>query len=444
MVSREIYRQGIGGMWIQYLVLFLTPFYWFTTFWFRRVRLVTIGDYFEERFRSRFLASAFAVFSLVMAVIGIGVGYMVAAKTMMALTPKSEAALQRGGTAQRRAVPGIQQPARAPRVRRRRSPPEQLRFDELSDRMKRGELRAFISYTNPAFIYAVYALVVALYTMMGGFIAAVITDVIQGILIILFSLLLIPVGLARIGGFAGLHAAVPDHMFNLFGSTAMGEYAWYTIMAMALANLVSIIAAAPGMATAGSAKDEMSARVGMIGGMYLKRFIMIFWALAGLLAIALYSNQLHDPDLIWGYMTRDLLFPGAIGLMLAGVLAGKMSSLAATCVANSALVIQNLYRPFTPGRSDRHYINAGRLMIVADPYRRGGDGALYRQPARAVQIFHIHSRHLRGRRLAGIPVAPADAVGGDSSGIHLFRHLRRHPQCLPEPGVGAHESALGH
>ncbi|MFC2084716.1 sodium:solute symporter family protein, partial [Bacteroidota bacterium] len=31
-VSREIYRQGIGGMWIQFLVLFLTPFYWFTTF----------------------------------------------------------------------------------------------------------------------------------------------------------------------------------------------------------------------------------------------------------------------------------------------------------------------------------------------------------------------------------------------------------------------------
>ena len=44
-VTREIYRQGIGGMWIQFLVLFLTPFYWFTTFLFRRVRLTTIGDY---------------------------------------------------------------------------------------------------------------------------------------------------------------------------------------------------------------------------------------------------------------------------------------------------------------------------------------------------------------------------------------------------------------
>jgi SSS family solute:Na+ symporter len=376
VLSREIYRQGIGGMWIQYLVLFLTPFYWFTTFFFRRVRLLTIGDFFEQRFKSRFLAGAFAAFSLVMAVIGIGVGYMVAAKTMMALTPKAEA---RYTIEERRSVDQFRE---YNRLRQRAeigtalAPADKERFDELSERYKRGELRAFISYTDPATIYAIYAIVVAVYTMMGGFVAAVITDVIQGILIITFSLLLIPLGLARVGGFAGLHAAVPDHMFFLFGSTAMGEYAWYTIFAMALANLVSIVAAAPGMATAGSAKDETAARVGMIGGMFFKRFIMIFWALTGLLAIALYSNQLHDPDLIWGYMTRDLLFPGAIGLMLAGVLAGKMSSLAATCVANSALVVQNLYRPFAPGRPDRHYLNAGRAMIVVS-IAGGAATALY-------------------------------------------------------------------
>ena len=80
-VSREIYRQGIGGMWIQFLVLFLTPFYWFTTMLFRRSRMVTIGDFFTERFRSQFLGAAFAVFTLVMAFIGGGVGYMVAGKT---------------------------------------------------------------------------------------------------------------------------------------------------------------------------------------------------------------------------------------------------------------------------------------------------------------------------------------------------------------------------
>jgi len=62
-VSREIYRQGLGGMWIQFLVLFLTPFYWFTTSLFRRARLVTIGDMLEERFDSKFLGGAFAAFN---------------------------------------------------------------------------------------------------------------------------------------------------------------------------------------------------------------------------------------------------------------------------------------------------------------------------------------------------------------------------------------------
>ena len=76
-----------------------------------------------------------------------------------------------------------------------------------------------------------------------------------------------PMGLARVGGFAGLHAAVPDFMFNLFGSAATSEYAWYTILAMVLSNLVSIIAVSTGMQTAGSAKNETAARVGMIGGM---------------------------------------------------------------------------------------------------------------------------------------------------------------------------------
>ncbi|MBN2206190.1 MAG: sodium:solute symporter family protein, partial [Candidatus Aminicenantes bacterium] len=355
VVSREVYRQGIGGMWIQYLVLFLTPFYWFTTCFFRRVRLVTIGDFFNERFKSRFLGAAFAVFTLFMAFLGNGVGYMVAAKTMIALTPKPETSY----TAAERASVAMFHELRALEVERDGAgldEAETARLAELRDRDKKGELRSVVSYTNPFVIYAIYTVIVGVYTMMGGFFAAVLTDVIQGVLITTFSLLLIPIGLSRVGGFAGLHRAVPDYMFALFGSASVSEYAWYTILAMALANLVSIIASAPGMQTAGSAKDEMTARFGMIGGMFFKRFIMLFWALTGLLAIALYAGRLHDPDLIWGTMTMDLLFPGAIGLMMAGILAAKMSALSGASVSYSALFIRNLYQPFVKPKTDRQLI----------------------------------------------------------------------------------------
>ena len=361
-VSREIYRQGIGGMWIQYLVLFLTPFYWFSTYFFRRVRLTTIGDYFTERFRSPFLGGGYAAFFLLLAFLSGGVGYMVAAKTMMAMTPKP---IEGCPLAERQS---IEQFHEFQELKAHRdvglTQNEQIRYEILNDKNKRGELRSFVSYTNPFMFYCIYAVIVGIYTMMGGFRAAAITDAIQGVLIITFSLILIPFGLAKIGGFSGLHASVPDYMFELFGSVTMSEYAWYTILAMVLANLVSIIAVAPGMATAGSAKDEMTARMGMIGGMFFKRFIMIFWALAGLLAIGLYAGQLHDPDLIWGFMSKDLLIPGATGLMLVGILAANMSTLDAGSVSYSALFIKNLYQPFRPDKPDKHYLLISKVSIA--------------------------------------------------------------------------------
>lgn len=361
-VSREIYRQGIGGMWIQFLVLFLTPFYWFTTFFFRRVRLTTIGDFFTERFRSKFLGAAYAVFFLLLSLLGGGVGYMVAAKTMMAMTPKPVEICTEAEQASIQQFQEYQELKSG--IDDGLSVEEQIRYEELNEKNKLGELHSFVSYTDPLWFYFIYALIVGIYTMLGGFRAAAITDGIQGILIIIFSAILIPVGLSRIGGFEGLHASVPDFMFEIFGSATMSEYAWYTILAMVLANLVSIVAVASGMQTAGSATNEMTARIGMIGGMFTKRLIMLLWALAGLLAIGLFAGRLHDPDLIWGFMTKELLFPGAIGLMLIGILAANMSTLDASSVSYSALFIKNLYKPFLKEKSENHYLFVGRIVIA--------------------------------------------------------------------------------
>lgn len=370
-VSREIYRQGIGGMWIQYLVLFLTPFYWFTTMLYRRVRLVTVGDYFTERFESKFLGAAYAIFTLLMAIIGGGVGYMVAGKTMMALTPKPMSAY----TIQEKQTVEFYQEYRSlkDRLNEGLNEEEQARYEELDNRYKKGELKSFISYVDPIAFYFAYGIIVGIYTILGGFIAAVVTDAIQGVLIIVFSFILIPTGLMKLGGLAGLHAKVPEYMFQLFGSVSTSEYAWYTVAAMVLSNLVSIIATAPSMSVAGSAKDEMTARFGMIVGMFFKRFIMIAWALAGLIAIGLFAGELHDPDLIWGHMTGKLLTVGMIGLMLSGILAANMSTLDAGAVANSALFIKNLYAPLFPRKSEKHYINLGRVIIALTML--GGIGA---------------------------------------------------------------------
>src|SRR5271155_4029800 len=44
-ISRNVYTDGAGGIWSSgFQTLFITPFFWFTQPWWRRARLVTMGD----------------------------------------------------------------------------------------------------------------------------------------------------------------------------------------------------------------------------------------------------------------------------------------------------------------------------------------------------------------------------------------------------------------
>jgi SSS family solute:Na+ symporter len=250
-----------------------------------------VGDYFAERFQAA-CGGPYAVFTLLSA----DRRSAIRRARLPAMTPKPRVCRAERQASRNSVAPDTRAAASLTAV-------ERARADELLEKEKRGELRSFVSYVDETWFYIVYVLIVGIYTMLGGFRAAALTDAIQGTLIVVFSVLLIPVGLSHIGGLAGLHERVPAHMFHLFGSATLSDYAWYTIVGMVLANLVSIVAVASGMQTAGSATNEFAARIGMIGGMFLKRLLMLCWAFAGLLAIAIYANRLHDPDLSWGVMT---------------------------------------------------------------------------------------------------------------------------------------------
>src|SRR5258706_5331793 len=89
-VTREIYRQGLSGVWFQNLVLFITPFYWFSSVLQRRARYVAPGDIYEHRFQSKFLSGLFAVYLLLSAIYGSSLGYLITGKTMQAVLIKPE------------------------------------------------------------------------------------------------------------------------------------------------------------------------------------------------------------------------------------------------------------------------------------------------------------------------------------------------------------------
>ena len=44
VMASEVFRQGVGGMWLSLQTLFITPFFWFTQPWYGRSRVITMAD----------------------------------------------------------------------------------------------------------------------------------------------------------------------------------------------------------------------------------------------------------------------------------------------------------------------------------------------------------------------------------------------------------------
>ncbi len=362
--SSSVYRQGAGGAWLALITLFLTPYYWFSNVWFRRVRLTTMADLFEDRFGRRFLATLYAITTILMAVVGIAGGNVVALKTLQPMMVKEEAIwspTEKQMVADYHEFAGLRKQRQTATL----APEAAARYEVLKGYYDQGRLQPYVTHLKPIQFYIVSSALVAVFVMLGGLKASAVVDAVQAILVILISVMLIPFGLAKVGGLQGLHEKVPDTMFNLFGGDIASEYTWYSIGALLLVQLVGIVGSQASMTIAGSAKDELAARLGSVTGGFSKRFVTIAWAFCGLIALALFGPNLSDPDQTWGLLTHALLPVGLIGVMIIGILGGKLAVLGAGSVVLSGLVVKNLYEPLFPGKSEKHYMFVARATVPA-------------------------------------------------------------------------------
>ena len=367
-VATTTFRNGAAGIWSALMLVFSTPMFWVTSPWLRRLRVMTMGDFYHERYGSRRMASTYALIATVGMMGLLSAGYTAVTKTAVAMTPKPAAALT--------AAEQAESVTAAELSRLEALPPRSLTVPE-TERLRELEAlnpRAVFSYLRPTPVVWTICLLTMFNAVMGGLTAAFYTDLLQGVLILVLSTILIPFGWARIDQIYGghgamgalrlLHAHLPESFFEAFGSPLLPDFTWYYVAAVSLVAGVTVVTQPNQLVTSGAAKDEHTARVGMVAGSFLKRLCTILWAVAGLSAVLLYSGSLRDPDLVWGHATHELLGPlhlGLVGLMFVGLMAALMSASNALMLTIAGLITNNLYRPLRPGCSESHYITVGRI-----------------------------------------------------------------------------------
>lgn len=226
-------------------------------------------------------------------------------------------------------------------------------------------------------------LITAVYTIFGGMKSVLYTSVLQTPILLLGSLIILVLGLKELGGW--------DEMMRIAGATVVNDYG------DTMTNLIRNngdpnfpwLGALIGSAIIGfwywctdqfivqrvlSGKNQKEARRGTIFGAYLKLLPVFLFLIPGMIAFALHQKTgsflpllesgAHNADAAFPVLVAKLLPAGVKGLVVCGILAALMSSLASLFNSSSMLFTIDFYKRFKPDTSEKKLVAIGQVATI--------------------------------------------------------------------------------
>lgn len=242
-----------------------------------------------------------------------------------------------------------------------------------------------------------------LYTVLGGLRAVAYTEAVQTLVLIFGSVMVLYYGLDAIGGWNRLYEVAGPEMFDLWkpivpdGYSATwapvmgdGEMAWYfnsnypwlgMLFAAPIVGLWYWTTDQYIVQRALGAPNEKEGRRGTIAAAFLKLLPVFLFIIPGIIAFALAKSgevQILQEQLMnqqgeiinenaqasFPLLVAHILPVGIRGIVVAGLLAALMSSLAGVFNASSTLFTMDFYSKFKPDASEKHLVWMGRLATV--------------------------------------------------------------------------------
>src|SRR5262249_31397632 len=212
----------------------------------------------------------------------------------------------------------------------------------------------------------VLVIATGIYTVAGGLAAVIYTDTVQTLILITGACALTIIGLSRVGGFAHLQTMVPPSYFHMikpatdsafpwtgifFGAPILGIWYWCTDQVIVQRVL--------------SARDEAHAKAGTVFAGFLKILPVFMLVLPGIIAHALFPDQVQKPDYAYPTLVLNLLPVGLVGLVMAALLAAVMGAMSSVFNSASTLVTLDFYKKIHPEASEKQLVNFGRIATGA-------------------------------------------------------------------------------
>ena len=373
------------------------PFYWIAAPLLRRVRAVTTADFFALRYGPA-TAVLYSLYGTAMSIVLIAGILFGSSHLLVAITGD---AADRFASSLPLQVPGID-------VSLILEPPA----------VDRPPLVRWRAVTGADVVMLGLSGLFVIAGVLGGLGATILLDVVQGVLLLVLSIVMLPLVIQKIGGFGSLHgnASLKTAMFDFVASSgAIGlpshePFTPFYLCMLSIAAVAGIIVQPHIMSLCGAARSEIDSRIGFTFGNLLKRALAVVWAFTALAAVAwylgdksplllsgdpndarLYAQLQHiataDPqslstDMLADARQADLAFAeelygrvcrqilptvgsGMMGLLLASLVVSAVSHCGTQMVVASGLLTECLYRShLVLDKTNQHYLRVGKAFCV--------------------------------------------------------------------------------
>lgn len=199
----------------------------------------------------------------------------------------------------------------------------------------------------------------------GGLKAIALTNMFQMILLIAVSLILVVLGIEKIGGLGQLAAKTPGHYWNLFlpandqdypwtaiilGYPVMGIWFWCTEQSMVQSVL--------------GAKNLKQGQLGANFIGWLKILDVPLFILPGIICFILYPH-LKNPDEAYLVMVTQLFPAGMKGLIIVVLIAALVSNIGSSLNSVSTVFTMDIFiKKYKPEANNKEIIRIGRWVTI--------------------------------------------------------------------------------
>ncbi|HUU98487.1 MAG TPA: sodium/solute symporter [Phycisphaerae bacterium] len=255
---------------------------------------------------------------------------------------------------------------------------------------------------------SVIALISAVYIAVGGQTAVIFTDLVQGLMLISAGLLLFFLGLWYLGGDGGLATGLPNFWSNLTlaqrlpfsGFNKPPDFNFVGIFWQdGVASSITFLFINQGLIMRFMAAKSMTEgrRTILFNVCLILPLSMIVVGNAGWLGRAMVGMGILpddlDPTKAFVTVASLVCLPGVFGFVLAALTAALMSTIDTLTNATSAVLIYDVYQPYIrPGRPDRHYLRAARLISLCTSAVGLGVGCIFAYYGE--DMYYIHAKFI--------------------------------------------------